>query len=394
MIYLDNAATSFPKAPGVEEAMVTCLREAGGNPGRASHRGSRAASELLFDARECVAALLEASHPERIIFTKNATEALNLAILGTVCDGDTVAVSSLEHNAVMRPLRWLESSRDVRIHVLQLDANGSPGTGALDALVAARPRLLVLTAASNVTGAMPPIEDIAARCKSAGILVGIDASQACGHRPLSMQDVPADFMCFPGHKGLLGPTGTGVMYAAPGFDPQPLIRGGTGSVSESEDMPGFLPDCYDAGTANTVGLAGLRAAATFIEQQGMEAIARRENALTTRLLDGLSRLPGVRLHGPAKGADRAPVVSMTIDSLSVADIALELDRRDIAIRAGLHCAPAAHRSTGTFEGGGTIRFSPGYFTTDEEIDAAITAVEEIAATYGTWKGKGLHGRSS
>jgi len=391
MIYLDNAATSFPKAPGVEEAMVTCLHEAGGNPGRASHRGARAASELLFDVRECVSALLGASNPERVICTKNATEALNLAIMGTVRDGDLVAVSSLEHNAVMRPLRWLESSRGIRVQVLSLDANGNPADGAIGALVAARPRLLMLTAASNVTGAMPPIEDIAARCKGAGILVGIDASQAYGHRPLSMRDIAADFVCFPGHKGLLGPTGTGVMYAAPGFDPEPLIRGGTGSVSESEVMPNFMPDRYEAGTANTVGLAGLLASTTFVMHHGIEAIARREHELTTRLLDGFSQLPGIRLYGPAMGVARAPVVSLTLDTISVSDIARELDRRDIAIRAGLHCAPAAHRSLGTFEGGGTIRFSPGYFTTDEEIDAAIAAVEEIVTTCAIWKGRGLHG---
>lgn len=379
MVYLDNAATSYPKPPGVAEAMVDNLQNAAGNAGRASHRGARAASELLFDARESVAALFEASNPERVTFTKNATEALNLAILGTLHAGDVVAVSSLEHNAVMRPIRWLEATRGIRVLVLRLDADGRPEAGALDDIVAARPRLLVLTAASNVTGAMPPIEDIAERCKSAGILVGIDASQAAGHRPLSMREIASDFICLPGHKGLLGPTGTGVLYTAPGFDPEPLIRGGTGSVSESETMPDFLPDCYDAGTANTVGLAGLLAAVRFIAGQGMVAIAGREHQLTTKLLTGLSRVPGVRLYGPAQGVARAPVVSMTMDRLGVSDIARELDRRDIAIRAGLHCAPAAHRSTGTFEGGGTIRFSPGYFTTDAEIDAALGAIEKIAA---------------
>lgn len=378
MIYLDNAATSFPKAPGVAEAMVTCLQTAMGNPGRASHSGARAASELLFDARESIAALLEAANPERVTFTKNATEALNLAIMGTLRQGDFVAVSSLEHNAVMRPIRWLEATRGVRVLVLSLDADGKPTGGALDDMVAARPRLLILTAASNVTGAMPPIEDITACCKGAGICVGIDASQACGHRPLSMREIDADFICFPGHKALLGPTGTGVLYTAPGFDPEPLLRGGTGSMSESEIMPDFLPDCYDAGTANTVGVAGLLASIRFIARQGLTAMARREDQMTTRLLDGLSRLPGVRLHGPALGVPRAPVVSMTMDSFSVSDIALELDRRDIAIRAGLHCAPAAHRSIGTFERGGTIRFSPGYFTTDAEIDATIHAIDEIA----------------
>ncbi len=390
MLYMDNAATSFPKAPGVAEAMVACLQATAGNPGRASHRGATAAGDLIFDARDCVAALLEASNPERVTFTKNATEALNLAIMGTLREGDVVVASSLEHNAVMRPLRWLEATRAVRVRLLPLDADGNPETEALETLLASRPRLLILTAASNVTGALPPIADVASRCRNAGIIVGIDASQACGHRLLSMREIDADFICFPGHKGLLGPTGTGVLYTAPGFDPKPLIRGGTGSLSESEMMPEFLPDRYDAGTANTVGLAGLVASVRFIAEQGLAAISAREDQLTARLLEGLSAMPGVTLYGPASGVPRAPVVSMTIESLGVSDIALELDRRDIAIRAGLHCAPAAHRSIGSLEHGGTIRFSPGYFTTDAEIDAVICAIEEIIGSHATSKGRTSH----
>ncbi len=391
MVYMDNAATSFPKAPGVAEAMVSCLRSTAGNPGRASHRGATAAGDLIFDARDCVAALLEASNPERVTFTKNATEALNLAIMGTLREGDMVVASSLEHNAVMRPLRWLEATRAVRVRLLPLDAGGNPDVELLKTLLASRPRLLMLTAASNVTGALPPIADVASHCRKAGIIVGIDASQACGHRPLSMREIDADFICFPGHKGLLGPTGTGVLYTAPEFDPEPLLRGGTGSLSESEMMPDFLPDRYDAGTANTVGLAGLTASVRFIAEQGLAAISSREDRLTARLLEGLSQLPGVTLYGPAPGLARAPVVSMTIESLSVSDIALELDRRDIAIRAGLHCAPAAHRSIGSLEHGGTIRFSPGFFTTDAEIDAVIRAIEEIIGSDATVKGISSHG---
>lgn len=377
MIYLDNAATSFPKAPGVEEAMLASLREALGNPGRASHGGSRRASELLYDAREALAALLEAPEPERLVFTKNATEALNLAILGSLREGDRVAASSLEHNAVMRPLRRLETSRGIRLQPFPLDANGEPLAGALDELLAFRPRLLLLTAASNVTGALPPIEEIAAACRAAGILVGIDASQACGHLPLSLRELQADFLCFPGHKGLLGPTGTGALYLAPGFDPEPLLRGGTGSRSESEEMPEFLPDRYEAGTANTPGLAGLLASTSYLARRGIADVARREGELCSRLLEGLSELPGLRLQGPARDRARAPVLSLTVEGISVSDLARELDRRDIAVRAGLHCAPAAHRSIGTLAGGGTLRFSPGCFNTEAEIDAAVRAIEEI-----------------
>jgi len=333
MIYLDNAATSYPKAPPVAEALARCLAEGAGNPGRASHRLARKASELVFDAREGLAALLSVDSPERIAFTKNATEALNIALLGSVRAGDTVAVSSLEHNAVMRPLRWLESARGVRITVFGCDRNGRPYPEELDAALAARPNLLVMTLASNVTGAEPPVAEIAERCRRQGIPVGVDASQAAGHRKISARELGASFICFPGHKGLLGPSGTGALYAAPGFDPEPMLHGGTGSLSEREHMPDFTPDRYEAGTLNVLGLAGLQASLSFIAETGVEAIRARESGLVDRLIRGLSEIPGIAVLGPGPGASRAAVVSVTAEGLTSSDIALELDRRDIAVRA-------------------------------------------------------------
>lgn len=377
MIYLDNAATSYPKAPTVAEAVRLQVIEGGGNPGRASHSMARDASELLFDVREETARFLGISCAERLVFTKNATEALNLAILGSVRAGATVAVSSLEHNAVMRPLRWLEASRGIRVLTFGCDQEGRPDPAELDAVLAARPDLFIVTMASNVTGALLPVEEIAERCRAAGIPIGVDASQVAGHRPISADDMGVSFLCFPGHKGLLGPTGTGGLYAAPGFDPEPLIRGGTGSVSESETQPNFLPDRYEAGTANVLGLAGLLAAVRFLSRTGMDTVRARESAATERLLRGLAGLPGLKAYGPPAGADRTPIVTVTAQGLSSADIARELDLRDIAVRAGLHCAPAAHRSIGTFAEGGAVRFSPGYFTTDADVDATISAMEDI-----------------
>ncbi len=377
MIYLDNAATSFPKAPTVAEALLRQLLECGGNPGRASHCMARGASELLFDAREETARLLGIRQAERLVFTKNATEGLNLAIVGSVRAGSTVAVSSLEHNAVMRPLRWLEATRGVRVRTFRCSEEGRPDPAELDAILAARPDLLVVTMASNVTGALLPVEEIAERCRRAGIPIGVDASQVVGHRPIAAHDMGISFLCFPGHKGLLGPTGTGGLYTSPGFDPEPLIRGGTGSVSESQVQPEFLPDRYEAGTANVLGLAGLLAAVRFISETGPEAIRARESALTDRLLRGLSDLPGIEVYGPPPGVERTPIVTVTAAGLSPADIAGELDRRDIAVRAGLHCAPAAHLSIGTFGMGGAVRFSPGFFTTDADVDETIRAMAEI-----------------
>ncbi len=377
MIYLDNAATSFPKAPGVAGALLRCLSESVGNPGRSSHGPARTAGELVFDVREKLAAFLSVPESERIALTKNATEALNIALLGFLRPGDAVAVGSLEHNAVMRPLRWLEASRGVRVIPFGCDRDGRPFPEEFEAALAARPALLVATLASNVSGALPPAAEMAEKCRKAGVRVGVDASQGAGHIPVSARELGADFIAFPGHKGLLGPTGTGALYTAPGFDPEPLLRGGTGSLSESESMPDFPPDRYEAGTLNVLGLAGLLASLKFLEETGIDAVRARESALTDRMVRALADIPGVRVHGPSPGAERAPVVSVTTDSLDAAKIAREFDRRGIAVRAGLHCAPAAHRALGTFGVGGTVRFSPGFFTAEEEIDEAVRALEEI-----------------
>lgn len=377
MIYLDNAATSFPKPPGVAGAVARCLEETGGNPGRAGHRLAREASRTVFRAREAVAALLGVPDPDRLCFTKNATEALNLAILGRVPAGGTVAIGSQEHNAVMRPLRHLEAARGVRLRVLPLDACGRHRSADLEAVLAARPDLMVLNAASNVTGALADVEEIAARCRAAGVPLCLDASQWAGHLPLSAASLGVPLLCCSGHKGLLGPGGTGCFYAEPGFEPEPLLRGGTGSRSESEDQPEFLPDRFEAGTANLPGLAGLLAAAEWLAATGLAEVRRREADRTDHLVRGLAALPGVTVLGPPPGAARAPVVSITVAGRDLGELALDLDRRDIAVRVGLHCAPAAHRSLGTLEGGGTLRLSPGCFTTPAEIDATLAALEAL-----------------
>lgn len=369
MIYLDNAATSHPKAPGVPEAVAACLKGGAGSPGRASHPPAREASRIVFEAREACADLLGLGNPERLIFTRNATEALNLAILGAVGPGGTVAVTSLEHNAVMRPVRHLETL-GARVLVVPFDGRGRPDAEALDRALGERPDLFVMTTASNVTGALLPVEEVAERCRRAGIPLCADASQSAGHLPL-----PQGCACvaFPGHKGLLGPGGTGVLHLAPGFDPPPLLRGGTGSDSAREYQPEALPDRYEAGTPNVPGLAGLLAAVRHLAGAG----PGREREWARDLALGLAALPGVTLLGPGPREPRAPVVSITVAGQDLGEVARELDRREICVRAGLHCAPAAHRTLGTLEAGGALRFSPGRFTTAADLEGALAAMEEI-----------------
>jgi cysteine desulfurase family protein len=376
MIYLDNAATSFPKAPGVLEAMLRCLTGAG-SPGRASHRLAQEASRILFQAREACSALFGVRDPQRLAFTKNATEALNLVILGRVPPGGSVAVSSLEHNAVMRPLRHLEAAQGVRLLVVPFDACGRPDPEALRSALGARPDLMLLTAAGNVTGCLPEVGEIAAQCRAARVPLCLDAAQAAGHLPLPVEELGVPLLCFTGHKGLLGPAGTGGFWAQEGFTPEPLIRGGTGSASSSEVQPEFLPDRFEAGTANLPGLGGLLAGVQWLATTGLETVRAREAALTERLLRGLLALPGVAAPGPGPGVRRAPVVSITVQGRDLGELALELDRREIATRVGLHCAPAAHRGLGTLEGGGTLRFSPGWSNTEAEIDEVVMTMETL-----------------
>jgi cysteine desulfurase family protein len=374
MIYLDNAATSHPKAPGVAAAVARCLEEGGSSPSRASHRLARAASRTLFEAREACAAFLGAEDGNRLIFTRNATEALNLAILGAVPPGGTVAVSTLEHNAVMRPVRHLERTRGVRVLVAPFDGSGRPEAQALERVLGQRPDLMVLTTASNVTGGLTPAGDVAERCARLGIRLCLDASQTVGHFD---PPVGCAYLAFSGHKGLLGPAGTGGLLLGPGSDPAPLLFGGTGSASEREDMPDVLPDRFEAGTPNLPGIAGLQAALGFLAGAGLRAVREREASLCDDLLRGLLALPGIRVHGPGPGESRAPVISISVADRDLGELALELDRRDICTRVGLHCAPAAHRGIGTFEAGGTLRFSPGFFNTGAELRATLEALEEI-----------------
>lgn len=383
MIYLDNAATSWPKPPGVAGAMVRFLEEVGANPGRSGHRLSVEAGRIVYQTREALAALFGLSDPLRIVFAPNATYALNLALRGLLHPGDHVITSSMEHNAVMRPLRALEQ-QGVALTVVPCAPDGTLDPEDIHRALRPETALVVLNHASNVCGTILPVAEVGEIVRQAGRLFLVDAAQTAGVMPISMKEMSIDLLAFTGHKGLLGPTGTGglaIGERVPLERFEPLVRGGTGSRSEYEVQPDFLPDKFEAGTLNAVGLAGLLAGLSYLQERGLDALRAHEVALTERLLAGLRGIPGVTVYGPADPACRVAVVSFNIAGWMPSDAALFLDERyDIACRPGLHCAPSAHRILGTFPTG-TVRFSLGPFNTADEVDQAVQAVAGLAEEY-------------
>lgn len=382
MIYLDHAATSWPKPPAVVQAMAEFLVDAGGNPGRSGHRLSIAAGRVVYDAREAVAELFGVTDPLRVIFTQNATHALNLALNGLLRAGDRVVTTGIEHNAVMRPLRWLER-QGVTIDVAPCMSDGALDLEAYRAALRTPARLVVANHASNVMGTLLPVSDMVRDAHTAGAYFLLDAAQTAGCVPLDMRSLGVDLLAFTGHKGLYGPPGTGGLILGHSFDTaalEPLQRGGTGSRSESEEQPPDLPDRYESGTPNGVGIAGLGAGIRWVLSQGVDAIRAHERALTNLLLTGLSELPGVRCYGPADAGRRTGVISFTVAGRRVSEIGLRLDEEHgVLARVGLHCAPAAHRTLGTFPEG-TIRFAVGADTTDADIRIAVQAVRQVIAS--------------
>lgn len=372
MIYLDNAATSWPKPPGVAEAIAAALTDAGGNPGRAGHRLSLASGRIMYDVREALADFFGAPDPLRVIFTQNATHALNQALHGLLRPGARVVCTSMEHNGVMRPLRHLQ-----RMGVTVVTAAGLDG---LASAVTPGTNLVVVNHASNVTGEIAPVEAAAEIARRVGALLLVDAAQSAGTLPIHLERMGIDLLAFTGHKGLLGPPGTGGLVLGARVDParlDPLMQGGTGSRSEREIQPADLPDKFESGTPNFAGVAGLGAGLAYVTERTPEAIRRHEMALAEQLREGLLRMPHVTVHGPESPDRRVAVVSFTVEGLPVSDIGFALDEEfGVLTRVGLHCAPAAHRAIGTFPGG-TVRLAPGPFTTSAEIDAAIDAVAAV-----------------
>jgi cysteine desulfurase / selenocysteine lyase len=379
VVYLDNAATSFPKPPAVAEAMSELLAHGAGNPGRSGHALALAAQRVVTDARRLLASFLGAPDPARVVFAHNATDAINTALWGLLHAGDRVVTTSMEHNAVARPLAAL-AARGVAVERVPCGPDGALDLADLERALAAAPtRLVAMVHASNVSGTILPAAEAARLAHRHGALLLLDAAQTAGALPIDVQSLGADLLAFPGHKGLLGPTGTGGLWVAPGVKLTPLRQGGTGVRSEEERQPEELPEGLEAGTLNTVGIAGLRAAVRYLAARGVAEVRDREMALTGRLLAGLAELPSVRIHGPRDPRRQVGTVSLSLAGWDPADAAAALDGSfGIAVRAGLHCAPLAHRTLGTYPEG-TLRLSVGCFSTEEHVDLALSALRAIAA---------------
>ena len=383
-IYFDNAATSWPKPPAVSAAVSGYLTEAGGNPGRSGHRMSVAAARVVEDGREALAELFHVSDPSRLVFTHNATHALNLALYGLLRRGDHVVTTSVEHNSVMRPLRHLETL-GVELTVVPCTPEGTLDPDAVERAMRPTTRLLVTTHGSNVVGTILPIATLAALARKHQVPYLVDGSQTAGAIPINVEETGVDLLAFTGHKGLLGPTGTGGLYVREGIVLAPLIRGGTGSDSAHEAQPEFLPDVFESGTLNVAGIAGLAAGVRFLLDVGIEAVQAHERALVARFLDAASDLVGLTVYGPRDVTARCGVVSFNVAGAMSSEVGLILDQSfGIMARTGLHCAPSAHHTLGTFPAG-TVRFGFGWFNTAADLDAAMEALSAVAA----WGGRGV-----
>ena len=379
MIYLDNAATSWPKPEGVIEAMEEYLREYGASPGarrppaihccRAGSDGDQGAFSPTDQRRR----------PGPHCFHRQWHRRPQPGYQRLPLPGDHVITSSMEHNSVVRPLKALEEW-GIETSKVSCNKDGTFPLAELEGVIKENTRLIVLTHASNVTGTIMPVAEVGRIARRHNLLFLVDAAQSLGTLPVDVQEMGIDLLAFPGHKGLFGPSGTGGLYIRPGVELRPLCEGGTGSQSASLRQPETLPDRYESGTLNAVGIAGLGAGVKFLLTEGIGRVREHEQKLVDRLLQGLNTIPGIVVYGVKDSAHQAPVVSFTVRNYDPAEVAVILDQVfDIACRSGLHCAPDAHQTLGTLPQGGTVRLSPGYFNTEEDIDLALTAIEEIAA---------------
>lgn len=372
MIYLDAAATTFQKPAAVARAVDRAF-SAMTTPGRGGYRAAELAAETVFQCRSEAAALFRVPSEEQVILTSNATHGLNIAIKSLVSPGDTVVVSGYEHNAVMRPLYGIGNVRIKVASALAFDQDAM--VRAFDRLLTQEVRAAVCTHVSNVCGYILPVEQIAALCRSRGVPLIIDASQSAGVLPVDLQGSGAAFIGMPGHKGLYGPQGTGILLCA-GDGAKPLLEGGTGSMSALREMPPFLPDRLEAGTQNIPGIAGLLEGIRFVRRMGTETIAVRERRLIQRLIAGMKPVREVQLLAAENPDWQAGVLSFLIDGMDCEEVAACFAQKDVALRAGLHCAPLAHKTLGTLERG-TLRVSVSAFSQDWEIEAFLEVLQEI-----------------
>ena len=376
MIYLDNAATSWPKPETVYKAIDDCMRNYAANPGRSGHKLAMRAAREIYATRELAAELFHVQQPERIIFTSNTTESLNMAIKGLVKSGDHVILSSMEHNSVIRPLKKLEK-QGVSLTILPCNREGALDLALLYAAIRPETKLIVCLHASNVTGTLLPIAQIGAVAKKKGIRFLVDAAQSAGVYDIDIPQMGVDMLAARGHKGLFGPQGTGLLYVGEGISLDTLEEGGTGSKSAEFMQPDFLPDRLESGTVNTPGIIGLQAGLQFLEKEGLAAIRSYEEELCQNMIDGLLNIPGVCVYGPQDAKKQAAVVAFMLPNMDCSKAAYLLDSEYcIACRPGLHCSPLAHNTIGT-GGKGALRFSMGYFNSKSDVLYALSAVRQL-----------------
>jgi cysteine desulfurase family protein len=377
--YFDNAATSWPKPTSVIKTMKHFFYDIGGNPGRSGHTKSIEAGQRVLKTRESLASLFSIEDPARLVFTKNATEALNIALTGFLQSGDHVVTTSMEHNSVMRPLHHLRDS-GIQVSVAEASEKGRISLEKIKGEVKKNTKLVAVTHASNVTGTINDLESIGNLCSRNNIILLVDAAQTAGVVPIDVKQMHIDLLAFSGHKGLLGPQGTGGLYIGGRVKILPLMRGGTGSLSDREEQPDFFPDCYESGTLNAIGLAGLGAGIDFIRKRGIETIFQHDGRLLEIFLDTVSTNRRITLYGMCSPSRQTGVVSLNVQHLSPSKVGDVLNRKyGILTRIGLHCAPRAHKTIGTFPDG-TVRLSWGVFTRESDVRKAAEALKKIAET--------------
>lgn len=376
MLYFDNAATSYPKPKKVMEGALRAMQDFGANPGRSGHQLALKASREIFEARELVAGFFNISDPKQVIFTSNGTESLNMGIKGVLEKGDHVITTSMEHNSVLRPIKALEKE-GVDHTIIECRKDGSLPMDQVEKSIQSNTKLIVLTHSSNLTGTLMPIEAVGEIAKARGILFLVDAAQTAGLYPIDVQKMHIDLLAAPGHKSLLGPQGTGILYIRENLFLKTLKEGGTGSKSHDPFQPEILPDRYESGTPNTPGIVGLKEGISYILEKGRDKLLQHEESLTKYFLEEMEKLDFIEVYGPKDCKKQSPVVALNFRSMDSSEIAYILDSMfDIAVRPGVHCAPLAHKTIGTVEQG-AVRFSFGYQTTLEDVKKAVEAIKTI-----------------
>lgn len=371
-VYFDNAATSYPKPPSVRAAVGEALDKYGGNPGRGGHSYSINAAKMVYEAR-CEAGEMFGAAPENVVFTLNCTHALNLAVKGIVKPNDRLVISSMEHNSSARPAYAL-SQKGARVDVAQVGRSDDETLSNFSKLITSSTKCVVCTAASNVTGRLMPIREIGEICRKRGVCFIVDGAQIGGILPLKFSD-GINFICLPGHKGLYGAPGTGLLLSDGKYTPSTIIEGGTGATSAELTQTGFMPELLESGTVNTVGIASLRAGLRFLKHTGLESIYNHEDALCQTFIDGIEKCDGVTVY--RRGDAFAPIVSFNLEGIPAEELAGALSRSGFALRGGLHCAFLAHRTLGTLSGG-TVRFSPSVFSSERDVIALVELIKKFA----------------